>query len=455
MTNLIGNAVKFTESGWVKVSMIAHESGVRVTVTDTGIGIKANQIERVFESFTQEDWSTTRRFGGTGLGLSIARQLVTLMGGEITVSSVEGEGSEFAVVLPLQVLDPVVTDQSCVGRSIFVDATNPVLQVTLADVSRILGMNPVSEREAQVRIEERDGCLLVTSPAERPEETQRLANTVSGRTLRQAVVRLLRLMPEVGVVSSRTEGPVSKARVLLAEDNVVNRKVAMRQLERLGIRCDVAVNGLEAVEMMEKTHYDLVFMDVQMPELDGLQATRAIRERELRLGRTTVIVAMTAHAMQGDREKCLEAGMDDYMTKPIQVEELEERLNTWLPQEERAAAAVSGQLDFLYLQEISGGDLEFEKELVAMYVDTAPVTLQELRAALGADDAHAVMHAAHSLKGSSRSIGAKEVAHILEVIEHSARNGDLDPGRGRLADLENNFDSLLREATGFCADQAA
>jgi signal transduction histidine kinase/ActR/RegA family two-component response regulator len=254
ITNLVGNAVKFTNRGRIglSVSIEARSDGaalVEMSVSDTGIGISAEQLERIFEKFTQADASTNRNFGGTGLGLSISRDLVRLMGGEIDATSVLGSGSTFRVRLPLLAVAP--TEQ----------------------------------------------------PA--PSDAPALGRTLSSHRL--------------------------QANVLVAEDNVVNQKLIARFLEQLGCSSQIAANGREALAALEKDAFDLILMDCQMPELDGFAATAEIRRREAAGAHARIpIVALTANAMRGDRERCLEAGMDDYLTKPLKRDALEQTLERWL-----------------------------------------------------------------------------------------------------------------------------
>ena len=260
LLNLLSNAVKFTDTGLIalRVSRDPHEAGgramLRFTVTDTGIGISAEALSRLFRSFTQADSSTTRKYGGTGLGLAISKRLVELMGGDIGVESEVGRGSTFWFTVDLAVVDAVHTAEP---------AVEPV--------------NPVHPH------------------------------------------------------------PAGRGRLLLAEDNPINQKVALHLLGRLGYTVDLAQNGAEAVEMVQRRHYDLVLMDCQMPIMDGFQATKAIRQLTGPVSRIT-IVAVTANALAGERERCLAAGMDDYVPKPVSKETLDQALARWLPSKPEPAA---------------------------------------------------------------------------------------------------------------------
>lgn len=328
LVNLIGNAVKFTDSGCVTMRARPISHGVRVEVSDTGIGIPRAQQEYIFESFTQADGSATRRHGGTGLGLSIVRQLTTLMGGKLGLESELGQGSTFWIELPL----------------VETDAIKPV-------------------------------------------------------------------------TTARTEKRLQKpVRVLLAEDNDVNRKVAHRLLQQFGAAVDFASNGVQALELALANIYDLVLMDVEMPYMDGLEAARRLRKAEGARGRRTRVVAMTAHAMEGDKERCLEAGMDDYISKPMTSDQLWNVVRDSAHECEHA-------IDWKYLSEISGCDEEFEHDLIQTFIETVPDLITELRSALAANDSATAVRAAHTLKGSAKSVGANDFAEYSRVIEEAIRNG--------------------------------
>ena len=276
LINLVNNAIKFTKKGKVVIQATLEQEDdsqatVRFNVTDTGIGIPQNRIDRLFKSFSQVDASTTRQFGGTGLGLAISKQLVELMHGRIGVESQEGRGSTFWFTIVLE-------------------------KQTQRQDSDMLFTPSLKEKR-----------LLVV-------DNQKTAGTTSGQLLNKHAL------------ADRLKG---QARILLAEDNLINQKVALHLLEKFGYRADVAGNGREAVKALEARHYDLILMDIQMPEMDGISATAEIRN--LKSDRRNVpIIAMTAHAMKGDQERCLEAGMDDYTSKPINPKALLKKLEKWV-----------------------------------------------------------------------------------------------------------------------------
>jgi CheY-like chemotaxis protein len=284
LTSLLGNALKFTDQGAIGVqaelmSEATNVVQVRFTVHDTGIGMPADQQGRLFQSFTQGDGSSTRRHGGTGLGLAIAKQLVELLGGEIGVASEPGRGSRFWF-------------SASFGK-------------------------PAAEE-----------LLALKPPMQKP-----VLKTVTKVQAFAAAPRAS--MPVVKPIAMATH-----LRVLLAEDNEINQRITLRLLEKLGLPADAVVNGRQAVEALEKRKYDLVLMDCQMPDMDGFEATAIVRSREGTTHRTP-ICALTANAMEGDRERCLAAGMDDYISKPVGLEKLQKAVDRWLHPSAEASAARS------------------------------------------------------------------------------------------------------------------
>jgi len=394
LNNLLGNAVKFTERGVVVaavrlVSRTATEVILRFEVRDTGIGIPPEQMHRLFQSFSQVDASTSRRYGGTGLGLAISKQLVELMGGEIGVESVLGEGSTFWFTVVLETRSDHVQEEPPPGnteglRILVVDdnaTSRGVLHTQLAawqcrptavetgaaalaalreatadedpfGLALIDHDMPDMDGEALARAIHGDPTLrqtpliLLRSPGWREGAgrlqplglTANLTKPVRQSCLFDAIARVIAGTPAqppqrgvpTHITPPCTDQAVPRLGILVAEDNVVNQKVAIHLLQKMGHRTDAVANGREAVEAMLRIPYDLVFMDCQMPEMDGYEATREIRRREGG-ARRTPIIAMTANAMVGDREQCLAAGMDDYLSKPVKPESLREVIERWLP----------------------------------------------------------------------------------------------------------------------------
>jgi PAS domain S-box-containing protein len=449
LTNLAGNALKFTERGGVDLRVVPSRSGgLRIEVRDTGVGIAPERQRAVFDSFVQADGSTTRRFGGTGLGLTIAKQLTELLNGEIGVDSRVGEGSVFWVEFPARALLAAVPPRTLDGSRVAVrlgdEAAAKAMRGALTRAGAIVG-----EDGPEVVLSDtapRDGLPWISIQDRgtvRPDSAQGvLYAPITSRALEDAIRRVLGHEPEAP--SSLESGDGSTWEVLLVEDNAVNRTVATRLLEGMGLKVRVATNGLEAVEMCEHEAFPLVMMDLQMPEMDGLEATTIIREQDARLKRHTPILAMTAHAMAGDRERCLAAGMDDYVSKPIRKEELRDKLTKWLPEE----PVETNQIDLTYLTEIAGDDMEFQGEVLAAYAEGLPPMLHELREAANRGDRDVAYRVAHTLKGSSRSVGANLFALVCERAEEAAKNGDLNAAAD---EVERKSEAVLRECLQFVA----
>ena len=369
LTNLVDNALKFTHEGSVEVRVRPESDAggqvlVRVEIRDTGIGMKPEVVDRLFTSFFQGDSSTTRKYGGTGLGLTICKRLVELMGGSIGVTSVPGEGSTFwfnlrlgirglqAPVRPTATAVLILGLPAAAGRLIGaqLEAWGVRSQILPAGMDPAVWLREVRNPDSLILVapdaltdavlEAGADALVLASPLYRPElreaAVRRGIHAFLTLPVRPSHLRSL-LEPEglsVGRSASASpalalEGPV-KVRVLLAEDNLVNQKVALIMLRKFGIEADVVGTGIEALDALVGVSYDLVLMDCQMPEMDGFEATQRIRERE-RGSRRLPVVAMTANAMVGDREKCLEAGMDDHIPKPVRVDALHRALSRWLP----------------------------------------------------------------------------------------------------------------------------
>ncbi len=380
LTNLVGNAIKFTLDGQVGIDITLEKNQeLRFSVHDTGIGIPIERQARLFEPFTQADASTTRRFGGTGLGLSISRQLVELMGGQIYLESEVGQGSTFYFILPLQManLTPPPRSSSLRGRRVLILDDSSRCRLILKEMLSFWGceaeavanagsakrrifdaqkkgepfevllldhhMPDLSGPDFAQKLQEEGDLLLpliLVSPAPALPDVQGLESMGFTDCLRKPVRRsrlhsaLMRIFqPKIShhraISQTGTMQAIRRMRILLAEDNPVNQRVALRLLEKLGHHADAAANGKEAIQALRSTPYDLVFMDVQMPEMDGYEATLRIRSSDSSVLNPQIpIIAMTAHAMKGDRERCLAAGMDDYLSKPISFSSLKSCLET-------------------------------------------------------------------------------------------------------------------------------
>jgi len=384
LTNLIGNAIKFTSEGEIVIRVTLNDetdthATVRFGVHDTGIGIAADKQAMIFESFSQADGSTTRHYGGTGLGLSISRQLVDIMGGELKVDSELGVGSTFWFTMLME-KQPDIPDSVTVvpvdiqGMRILVVDDNDTNRRILYEQLKSWGCRPEMSADGYTALEilrdavasdEIDGAelarvikadsqlaeiklVLLTSMGQRGDAQKMkgigfaayLTKPVRMTQLYDSLVEVMSRQTAVSETDAPADAPIitqyslkeikHQVRILLAEDNPVNQKVASIMLTKAGYQVDVADNGREAMEALERSSFALVFMDVQMPEMDGFEATAAIRDKEKQSGQHLPIIAMTAHAMEGDRERCLEAGMDDYLSKPIQPKELMAVLEKWI-----------------------------------------------------------------------------------------------------------------------------
>ena len=366
LINLVSNAVKFTDPGGqvlVRARLMGESTNtslVRFEVQDTGIGIEPAVRSRLFQSFSQADGSTSRRYGGTGLGLAISKRLVELMGGEIGVDSTPGLGSTFWFTLALARPDARPAD------------TAPA---TVAPG----GMRHVDRVAESLRV------VSHSSGSSAPERS-----------------------------SAATSAPI-----LVVEDNPVNQQVACGWLRKLGYRADVAANGFEALEALERIPYAAVLMDCQMPEMDGYQATAELRRREATTH--TPVIAMTANVMQGDRERCLQAGMDDYVPKPVRLEDLDAALRRWLPGRAAIDPALLARLEQLSRP---GRDGEVAM-LIGMFLEDTSQRLTVLDQAAARQDAGTLLEVGHALRGAAGHFGITELVEVCERLEELARAGAL------------------------------
>jgi PAS domain S-box-containing protein len=495
LLNLLSNAVKFTEAGEVVVLVDAEETGpgayrLDIAVRDTGIGIPTDRMDRLFTSFSQVDASTTRKFGGTGLGLAISKRLVDLMGGTISVESEQKKGSTFRISLPVAEVDvpaKIALEDGLAqlsGKRILVVDDNATNREIVKRHALSWGMEPVAVElpsEALVLVESgepfdvavldmmmpvMDGLalageirarrsaeelplLLLTSLGHMPQAesgsvfSAQLAKPFKASQLYNTLLRLL----TSGATAEEEVEPVtdgkrvrSALRILLAEDNAMNQKVALRLLEQLGYRADVATNGLEAIAALERQPYDVVLMDVQMPELDGLDATRRICEQWPEETRPHII-AMTANALPEDREACFAAGMNDYVAKPIRAEELVAALK-------RARSRGNGEIELnaaaLGSLRDLGGD-EFLGEVIDAFLADAPDLIATLRRSLAEQGTEELRRAAHTLKSNGATLGAEEFAELCRTLEQRAKEGELD-GADELVDRIEQEYGPLRDA---------
>ncbi len=494
LTNLVGNAVKFSHQGEVavSVSLDGQEDGrarIRFGVRDTGIGIAGEQLAAIFQPFRQADASTTRKYGGTGLGLSISRRLVRMMGGEIRVASELGQGSEFSFVIPLAVepdqegaAAPVrhgarltharilVVDDNATNRQLVREMLSvagclvneaPGMVAGLEELRRACRSDtPYDLVVSDVLMPERDGfdlaravrsdpalvatqIMLLTSAGRRGEGQRAremgvaayLLKPVSRVELLEAVVAVLggamgREVPGGLVTRHSIEEARRSLRVLLAEDNPVNQQVAALMLQRRGHHVDIVDNGRHAVEAVLRNPYDLVLMDIQMPVLDGLQATQEIR-RALE-GRPLPIIAVTADVRLEERQRCLAGGMDGYLAKPFKAHELFAAVEGWAPDASLSGPGPAGgasrppvDVQGFRLELRDAGVEETLSELMEIFLQDAPRRLAALEEAVRAGDAPAIQRAAHAFKSAAGAIRATALAEALREIEATGRSGDV------------------------------
>ncbi len=539
--NLLGNAIKFTESGKITVKVaVLHEDaqtvGLRFEVHDTGIGVSSEARARIFDSFSQADGSTTRKHGGTGLGLAISKQLVELMGGTIGVDHAQTQGSIFWFAVNfdkrrIDVDDPsfhatqecraLIVDENPTSRdeletllrswriaSAGATATDALAQlreaaaagrpydVALLDMElpRTSGLALAAAIRAEPALAA-TRLLLLSTERNAADGVQRRAAGVAfqlikppracdlfdcllapgrGAPARPAEAPAIEAPPAAAPVApplaafSPGPTPAPRARrrrkVLLAEDNPVNVEVASAMLEGLGLDVSRACHGAEALRAVQATEFDLILMDCQMPVMDGFAATTAIRRREQQRGRgrSMPIVAITANALQGDRESCLAAGMDDYLSKPFTQQALAQTISRWIslprkpaapepPEPRPAAPASTGQINRQALENIRAlsathGDALLERVLHA-YLDDTPKHLHTLSLAIGAGNICQMRKAAHSLKSSSANVGADALAQRCKELEQLGRNDTTAGAAVLLADMERSFQAV-RQALG-------
>ncbi|HEY2015476.1 MAG TPA: PAS domain S-box protein [Bryobacteraceae bacterium] len=501
IVNLVGNAIKFTEHGEVvlRVEIASrNDEGVELhfSVTDTGIGIPLDKQQSVFEAFVQADSSTTRRYGGTGLGLAISSQLVQLMHGRMWLESEEGQGCVFhftahfdCVAEPVQGPAPplpehlpdlrvLVVDDNATNRQILEETlinwqmdpiiakngpqaleilnraaeTGTFFQLALLD-AQMPYMDGLSLAE-QIRQDPRFEKLILmvlTSAGGRPAEARYkqigiqtwLTKPVKQSDLYDAIATAVGAAGHraKGRRPSRPRGLRKSFRILVAEDNVVNQRMVLRLLGKLGHKAELAANGLEALAALERSaEFDMVLMDVQMPEMGGFEATAAIRRQENETGKHIPIVALTAHAMQGDRERCLAAGMDGYLAKPVQRDELREVIQQLASVRAVAEPVPAPRPEIAESEEAAlvkrfGGDRKFLRGMVRIFLADTPKRMAEIRDAIGQRDSDKLRTAAHALKGSAANFVSKpavDAAYQLEVMGREQNFTDAQTGYARL-----------------------
>ncbi|APZ94695.1 PAS domain-containing protein [Fuerstiella marisgermanici] len=537
VVNLVGNAIKFTAQGEVvlRVRVLEqHEQNVKlaVSISDTGVGIPADRIDEVFGAFQQADTSTTRSFGGTGLGLAICTRLVEMMNGSIRCESEVGTGSvftfdaEFAIAedYQAQTRDPVVVhgtktlivDDNATNRRILLEMCTNWGMAPLVAGSAEEGFRLLNEYQdiapfkllltdvhmpvmdgfdlcQRVREDERfnDLKIIMLTSAGRPGDGDRRRElAVSGHILKPAkqselfdsIVSLLGVTDEEDVHDKPPVNPdypvVTGLRVLLAEDNLVNQKLAIGLLNKHQHHVTLACNGVEAVEKYRNGEFDVILMDVQMPQMDGLEATAAIREYQQQSGRRTPIVAMTAHAMKGDKKRCLDAGMDQYLSKPIrgrQIAEMFARMklapsstaaeiamdsppedvpqktepNDNPPVDHQPQAPAESQIDWQAAMESVDGDRELLAAVIEAFTDEIPKLIAQGKTAIEGGDAKTLHRVGHTIKGALLSLGATRAANLAQQLEQLGADGNLPRAAGLMPEVTEVLQAVVAELSEF------
>jgi CheY-like chemotaxis protein len=491
LANLLSNAVKFTERGEVVVTVSGKPLGKRnvelhFSVRDTGIGIPGHRLSGLFRPFTQGDSSTTRKYGGTGLGLVISRRLVEMMGGRLWAESVAGQGSTFHFTIvgePTQagqqstlrghqanlagrrvmVVDDNDVNRSIVSRQLAAWGMTSTVFASAADaLAAIQNDNQYDLALLDMHMPEMNGLDLAAALHKQPplrglplvmltslgssdigdaksDFAATLTKPVKASQMYNTLVTVLHgassLPSEPQPPSIKKDmGQEHPLRILLAEDNTINQKVALRLLDRMGYRADAVSNGAEAVAAIQRQPYDVIFMDVQMPEMDGLEATGLIR-MVVPADRQPTIIAMTAAALPEDRDRCIKAGMDSYMSKPFSAQQLADALagcrqvaNTTLASEDgEEQPAIDEAILFKFARDMGGDESpEAVLDVTDLYLRDTPAMLGQMHAALGTGNAAALQRVAHTLKSSSAMLGATALAQLCTSIEAMATERRLD-----------------------------
>ncbi|MBD2460389.1 response regulator [Oscillatoria sp. FACHB-1407] len=529
LTNLVGNAVKFTAVGEVviTVTLEAETPGtatILFAVSDTGVGIPPEGQKKLFKPFSQVDASTTRKYGGTGLGLAICKQLVELMEGSIGVESAPNKGSRFWFNLRFEkqpqsaIEDELLNIRSLKGLRVLVVNDNATNRKVIRHQALYWGMQvdevengaialhqlrqqaqqnyPYDLAILDIQLSDMDGktlgCAIKADPLLRhtqlimltswhqqemaahlldsgfaacllkPIRQSRLLNcllAVMNTTSRPLASSTSLLLPEAEPPQLIPPEQASKLKILLAEDSLVNQKVALNQLKQLGCTADVAANGQEVLDLLAKIRYDIVLMDCQMPILDGYDTTQEIRRLEQDGLHSPIIIAMTANAMKDDRDRCMSVGMDDYLSKPVRQKELAAKLAYWsqklmttensldnsllhISRTPEIDVTLNDLIDWDYLHELSDGNEAFEQELLQTLIESLPPHLDTLRAYIAAQDFPAIEQEAHYIKGSTTSIGAKSLQALMEQLELQARQQQFDDMGYLFSKVEQGFKQI-------------
>lgn len=496
-TNLLSNAVKFTQIGEVTVSVTSEiikdkTYQFRFSVKDTGIGIPESRLHKLFQPFSQVDSSTTRSFGGTGLGLVISKRLIELMNGEINVNSTEGKGSEFIFTISTHTVSSeiklyqfeaavelknksvlIISDSGSIDKMIHSLslrwAMNPSIVSNIDQAEKEYGsqyhfdiiiFNKVKGTNLELVMQELNqkinpsstAVLILTQLGEKIESENlnvdykytTIHKPLKRNQLHSALLKLIMKYKESGTQLSsdselKTLSSGKKLKILLVEDNIINQMVATRMLNRLGYRHDIAVNGKEAVDAVRGSNYDIVLMDILMPELDGLEAAKIIRN-EIPPEKMPVLIAMTANAMTGDRENYLQAGMDDYISKPVSIEGLKQLFEKWQfnlnrVSESQTLRSMTDHIELTFVKEErisflndikSKSDIQFFIEMMDVYINDMPRTIAKIKQAASQRNFNHLKFYLHKFKGSALTLGITDTAELCNKLEAAAIDNELN-----------------------------
>lgn len=508
--NLLGNAIKFTETGEVVLEVDLRNLGANAVllefaVRDTGIGIEPAKQNLIFEAFSQADSSTSRNYGGTGLGLAICKRLVEMMNGSIWVESEPAKGSSFRFTAELSIssedsgrrahktledLTVLVVDDNRTNRIILQEILlSWKMKPTVVDSGKLAleslqqahySGTPFSLVLLDCHMPGMDGFILAEHIQQQPHlgrptimmltsgglsnDTARcrelgiaayLIKPVRQSDLMDAITRILEFPTEIGkeqLTTGSTQPSGAPLHILLAEDNPINRRLAVSLLERHGHSVSVASNGIEALAALDRGNFDLVLMDVQMPTMSGFEATAKIREQEIANGDHLPIIAMTAHALRGDRERCLEAGMDGYVSKPIQAKQLYEEIErvraTFLDLKQNsspsadASAVETHVFDRRAALNTASGDEQLLRELTQIFLDNYPKWMSDMKTAISTGDLETLGFTAHTLKGAVGLFRATDTFESAQRLETLADNGELNGLHQAFGTLEEKMGQL-------------
>ena len=519
LTNLLSNAVKFTHKGEVEISVTSQQLDfkeylINFNVRDTGLGIPKEKLEKLFKPFSQVDSSTTRTFGGTGLGLVISKRIVELMGGEIGFTSIEGKGSDFYFTIKAE---SVTSDKKVylfesspklIGkRALIIDhnKSNGMMLKNLVKRWRMSSDLITQLSDLKLKIENNsDYDIFIINTSGHDNELYKLVDDIKSQVPKKNIGFIITKSQDrdFGVTESEQDpfckmltkpvrrkqlheailsyidaGSINKThtttvkrdvqkefvgdklKVLLVEDNSVNQMVASRMLQRIGYIADIASNGKEAVDAVESIDYDLVFMDISMPEMDGLTACSIIKSNTS-LKKIPIIIAMTANAMHGDKENYLKVGMDDYISKPVNLDELRKIISKWTDKivtekhfDTRKAIETEIELKFIdekkisFLQDLkTDADLEFFKEMLDIYTREIPKNIEFIRNAIFQNNSDHLRFYVHKLKGSSLTLGIESVLENFKVLENMALDNNISEESLRIfKQVSAQFEMVLEE----------